>query len=164
MEELVTESQTKFRHPQPSPALDEIDLWLKWAGEKLLSLPLPKPGPAAPGVCWPNFPSDASTAYGYSNIKLRPVAPLKDEIKFIDEILDLILLIDSIQIRRIMHARCLIAPNSGKQLYSWTRIGKLLSLDRKRVAYLHRQGLTAIAQKLPPDQLKRIRDFVELRT
>lgn len=147
-----------FSRLQAQP--EEIDAWLKWAGEKLLSMPLRKPGPAAPGGCWPDFPSDATVAYGYSDIKLRPVPPLKGEIKFIDEILELILVINSIPTRRIMHARSLIAPNSGRNLYSFSRIAKLLSLDRKRVAKMHQQGLLQIAQNISPEQAKRIRDFV----
>jgi len=163
MEELMTIAPSAQR-PPPIAQPEEIDSWLKWAGEKLLSLPLPRPGPSAPGVCWPNFPADASIAYGYSDIKLRPVPPLKDEIKFIDEILNLILLIPSIQIRRIMHARSLIAPNSGRQLYSFSRIGKLLSLDRKTIASLHRQGLRQIALNLDPERAQKIKSFVELHT
>ena len=142
---------------------EEVDSWLCWAGERLLCMPLPNPGPAKQKICWPDTANDACVAYGYSDIKLKPISPAKDEIKFIDEILELILLVPDPRIRRILQARSLVAPISGKHLYSWSRLAKLLSSDRRKVASTHNSGLLIIARLIEPAKAVRIAEFLSDR-
>jgi hypothetical protein len=132
----------------------EVDTWLRWAGEKLLCMPVSKPGPTIPTACWPTSDLEQSG----SNLKSNP--PGGHEIKFIDDILDLVLLVPDPTVRRILHARALVAPVSGKHLYSWVRLAKLLKTNRKRIATLHNTGLLTIAYSIEPEQAKRIANFM----
>ena len=97
----------------------ELQSLLEWAGQKLLSLPVPKVKPSGYQSFWPDYPDDMNTAYGYTGIRFRPPRPSSDEIPIMDEILNLILLVDDPLIRKILQSRSLITTLSivtGKQI------------------------------------------------
>lgn len=130
--------------------LDNIQSWLEWAGKSLLLLPVKGCKPASYRSFWPDFPPDPNEAYGYNQQSLKLSPPSAEEIGKMDLVFELILLIPDERIRRIIQARSLVAPLSGKYIWSWARIGRLIHLDRRSVRRLHYQGLVYISKHSDP--------------
>ncbi len=137
----------------------EITFWLEWAGEKLLSSPISRPGPKQPRALWPDFPGDALLAYGYNNAQIRPAAPAIYELKLIDEILVLPQLISNITSRRIVYARSLRAPLTQRYIFTWSKLARNLSCDRRAVMRWYNEGVGEIARAIPSEQVRNIREF-----
>lgn len=144
--------------------VEELQLWLEWAGMRLLSLNLPSPYPQEPKVSWPAFAQDHRTAYGYTGERLRAARVSDREITLMDEILPLTALISDVNIRRIVNARLLVTPLSNRYLYSWNRIAFMLHTDRRRVARLFSKGLEEIVMRLCSEKVDAIRDTFEKLT
>lgn len=72
------------------------------------------------------------------------------EIDRMDEALAWISLIqrDRYVLRRIVGARSLVSPITGKHLYSWRRMSTLLGVDQKTVQRWHAQGIALIVAAL----------------
>ena len=138
---------------------DEINLWLQWAGKNLLAMPIKNPAPSLPRALWPDYPQDPNIIYNVHNIQLRPVPPSSNEIKYVDEILELILLIQETNTRRILQARCLIVPINNRFLFSWEKISRTLALPSKKIKSLHKKGLISIAEKIDEEKAERISKF-----
>lgn len=51
---------------------------------------------------------------------------------------------DRYVLRRIVGARCLISPATGKHVYSWRRLAALLGADVKAIQRWHAQGIALI--------------------
>jgi hypothetical protein len=145
--------------PPPSASIDpsEIKEWLEWGGAKLLSMKLPPAAPQGYRSFWPDYPTDAGTAYGYTPNRLRAGTPTGKEVDLMDEVLKLPSLIADIPIRRIVNARALVAPVSNRHLYSWTKIAFMLHSSPRRVVLLHRKGLREIALRVPLGKADAIR-------
>lgn len=122
-------------------------MWLEWAGATLLSLGGSSPLPKGPRVLWPDFPQDATIAYGYSNERLRVPKSSAREIEAMDEILLLPNSIHNITTRRIVNARLLVTPVTSRYLYSWSKLSIMLHMDRRRIVAIHRRGLHEIISK-----------------
>lgn len=67
-----------------------------------------------------------------------------------DEVLSWIQLIpqENYVLRRIVGARALVSPLTGRHLFSWRRLGKLLGADARAVQRWHEKGLSLIALHL----------------
>ena len=140
-----------------SPASEtEVQDWLEWAGSKLLALRIPSPAPKGPHIAWPEYASSPD-GYGYTKNTLRAAAPTRFEITLMDEILLLPNLIPDITLRRIVHARALVAPVSLRYVYSWPKIAVMVHSDRKAVARLHTKGLRCIAKALREEKASALR-------
>lgn len=146
----------KFQDCNPLP-LEEIQSWLEWAGQSLLSLRVNGTRPSSYRSFWPDYPDDVHTAYGYSNTSIRAPSPGSQEIPLMDEILNLVSLTPVILQRRIINARILIRPLNGKYLYSWSRIALEIHLDRRAVKSQYNLGLQTIAGKIPDSTAQRFR-------
>lgn len=149
---------TQNKTLKPSEA--EVQFWLEWAGARLLSLNIRSPKPKSPGCAWPEFARNAIEAYGYSNARLRPAAPDRFEIVWMDEILTWVNLIDDPLVRRIVSSRMMVAPISDRYLFNWTRIAQLVHLDRRRVRVLHGLGLKMVAERLDPSKIDVFRRLI----
>jgi hypothetical protein len=55
---------------------------------------------------------------------------------------------ERVVLRRIVGARALVSPATGRHIYSWRRIAKAVGLDHKAVQRLHRQGIEIIVANL----------------
>jgi hypothetical protein len=55
---------------------------------------------------------------------------------------------DRVVLRRIVHARSLVSPLTGRHLYSWRKLGTLLGADHKAVQRWHWDGLGLILDAL----------------
>jgi hypothetical protein len=90
--------------------------------------------------------------YGYdkAEARLRPAIPDAARITRMDEALGWIPLIprDRYVLRRIVGARSLVSPVTGRHLYAWRRLGTLLGADHKAVQRWHAQGIDLIVAAL----------------
>jgi hypothetical protein len=129
----------------PSP--EEVQLWLEWAGEKLLSLDVRGIRPSSYRSFWPDYPDDPHTAFGYTQETLRISPPGANEIPIMDEILSLPSVCSLIPTRRILHARALIYPTTGNYKNSWSRLAEDFHSDPKTIKRWHRNGLNEILEK-----------------
>lgn len=122
---------------------------LEEAGRTLFALP--QTGPSTRlvqgGMEWIR---DASESYGRHRTMLRPAVPSAAEITRMDEAYAWIPLIpaDKFVIRRIVGARSLMNPMSGRYQYSWRRLGTALGSDHKAVQRWHGQGIDMIVAAL----------------
>ncbi len=118
---------------------------LEEAGRALLSLP--NTGPSTrlvqSGLEWVRDAADASLS---ARARLRPAIPDAATITRMDEALAWIPLIpvDKYVLRRVVGARSLINPMTGRHLYSWRRLALAVGADHKAVQRWHAQGIAMI--------------------
>ncbi len=122
---------------------------LEEAGETLLALPAQRTGPQLRQARWPETVAAEAAeddVVGMSGRQLRPAMPTAAQISRMDEAFGWIGLIpaECVMIRRILHARSLVSPLTGRHLYSWRKLGGLLGADHKAVQRWHRDGLAHI--------------------
>ena len=129
---------------------------LEEAGRVLLALP--NTGPSTrlvqSGMEWVRDAAEAGSAMSAapSRVKLRPAVPSAQEITRMDEALAWIPMIplDRYVLRRVVGARCLVSPMTGRHLYTWRRLGVALGADHKAVQRWHGQGIDRIVAALRP--------------
>lgn len=128
---------------------------LEEAGATLLSLPGSGPGNALKTSKWPTVHSTVE-AYGWSNTRLRPAMPEAATITRMDEALAWIEAIpqENYVLRRIVGARALVSPLTGRHLFSWRRIGKILGADPRAVRRWYDKGIDLICRALAADHLR----------
>ena len=140
-------------NPHTSGGAEATPAWvlarLEEAGATLLALP--NAGPSTrlvqSGLEWVR---DAAEGYGYGRARLRPAIPSAAQITRMDEALGWIPRIpgDRYVLRRVVGARALVNPMTGRHLYSWRRLGKAVGADHKAVQRWHAQGIDTIVALL----------------
>ena len=55
---------------------------------------------------------------------------------------------DRTVLRRLVSARCLVSPLTGKHLYAWRRLGALVGADHKAIQRWHGEGIRLIVKAL----------------
>lgn len=121
---------------------------LEEAGLTLLALP--NTGPSTRlrqgGLEWVR---DA-VAYPPDRTVIRPAVPSAAAIDRMDRVLAWIPRIpaDKFVLRRVVGARCLLSPTTGRHLFTWRRLGLAVGADHKAVQRWHAQGLALIAAAL----------------
>lgn len=92
----------------------------------------------------------ALDAYGWQGARLRQPHPSGAEIDRMDEALGWLAAIpeQKFLLRRIVGARALTHPLTGRHLYPWRRLGAVLGADHKSVQRWHREGLKLIVAAL----------------
>lgn len=122
---------------------------LEEAGQTLLCLPISGNRPEVRLSRWPAVHS-AIDAYGWSGNRLRPAVPPAAAISRMDETLGWIGLIpkENYVLRRIVGARTLVSPLTGRYLFSWRRLGSLLGADARAVKRWHTKGIAVICDGL----------------
>ena len=141
---------------------EELQTWLEWAGQRLVALPANGIRPARPRVFWPDYAQDRFQVLefrGKIGLSMRAAAPAASEIPFVDEILLLPNACAKIPSRRVLHARALINPLNGRNLYNWTVLAERLHMDRRSVKRLHERALEEAARLAEPPRVCRIRAF-----
>lgn len=141
----------------PPITTDDLRQALEWAGMTLLSMGIRSPLPKGPQSAWPAFASDANIAYGYSGERLRPALPSGRDIELMEKVLTLPAGTDNLQVRRLLHARALVAPISNRHLYSWSKLAFMLHTDRRKVVRMHHNGLADVVAKLDDNKIHIIR-------
>lgn len=92
----------------------------------------------------------AVEAYGWEGGQLRPGVPSAAHITRMDAALRWVQLIpqDRYVLRRIVGARSLVNPLTGKHLFPWRRLAATLGADHKAVQRWHNQGIDIIVAAL----------------
>lgn len=134
--------------PQITPA-DVVIARLEEAGATLLALPNRGYGLGMRGF-WPEIMRDAAEAYGYGIAPLRAAAPSPRDITAMDAALAWLSLIPDSQrvLRRVVGARALVSPVTGRALFSWRRLGVLVGADHRAVQRWHGDGIAVIVEAL----------------
>lgn len=93
---------------------------------------------------------DAAEHYGRERARIRPAIPGAAQISRMDEALAWLSLIpaDKYVLRRVVGARSLVQPMTGRHLYSWRRLGGAIGADHKAVQRWHAQGIDLIVSAL----------------
>ncbi len=93
---------------------------------------------------------DAAQALPPDRTRIRPAVPSAAAIDRMDRVLAWIPRIpaDKFVLRRVVGARCLISPMTGRHLYSWRRLGTAIGADHKAVQRWHAQGIGLIVAAL----------------
>lgn len=124
---------------------------LEEAGRTLLALPNAGPTTAL-RTTRHDVVQSAVDSYGWSRVdaRLRPAMPDAGSITRMDEALDWIPLIpqDRYVLRRIVGARSLVSPITGRHLFAWRRLATLLGADHKAIQRWHAQGICLIVSML----------------
>jgi hypothetical protein len=129
---------------------DDVIARLEHAGATLLALRLARIGPSEPRSGLPEPVRDVSASYGWSQAATRPAIPTAADIDRMDEALAWVKFIpdDKFVLRRICNARSLVSPSTGRHLFTWSAIGRLIRADRRAVQRWHAQGIAYIAKGL----------------
>jgi hypothetical protein len=92
----------------------------------------------------------ALEAYGWQSAMARPPVPSAAEITQMDEAFGWLALIPEGQyvLRRILGARALVHPLTGRHLYPWRRLAAVLGSDHKAVQRWHGQGVALLVREL----------------
>ncbi|WP_298286649.1 DUF6362 family protein [Acidocella sp.] len=92
----------------------------------------------------------ALDAYGWQAPALRPPMPGAAAISDMDEVFSWLGLIPEQKylLRRIVGARALVHPLTGRHLFAWRKLGALLGADHKSVQRWHGQGLEILRARL----------------
>jgi hypothetical protein len=122
-----------------------VTWWLERAGMTLLSLP--DRGPTL-GLKVRSVEVLLGGGAGGGS-RLRRSANAAD-ISAMDEVLGWLRLIPEAKrvVRRIVAARLLVSPETGRHLNSWRRIGRLIGADHHAVQRWHAEGIGLIVQTL----------------
>ena len=92
----------------------------------------------------------AIESYGWSTNHIRPPLPPPARITQMDEAMGWISLIpvERYVLRRIVGARSLVHPITGRYLFPWRRIAGAIGADHKAVQRWHAQGIELIVAHL----------------
>lgn len=122
---------------------------LEEAGATLLALPHAGPSTrlVQSGLEWVR---QAAESYGFSRARIRPAIPSAAQITRMDQAYGWLSRIpdDRYVLRRIVGARSLVHPMTGRHLYSWRRLGAAIGADHKAVQRWHAQGIDLIVALL----------------
>ena len=136
---------------------ETLQFWLEWAGARLVAMPGGTNRPNSPRALWPEYSQDKFELVKFrGQLPLRVNGPSKDEILIMDEILLLHNLSEYVVRRRLIHCRSVVHPITGRNIYSWRRIAKLLKSDPKVVHRWYDLGLLEVSRRVPPEQVCRI--------
>lgn len=125
---------------------------LEEAGAVLLAIGGTRPGPRrahAQSEQWPVV-HEVIEAYGWTGARVRPAIPDAHAISRMDEALGWLGLIppDRYVLRRIVGGRALVSPLTGRHLFTWTQMARLLGAEPRAVKAWHRAGIAAIVGAL----------------
>jgi hypothetical protein len=135
-----------------APALltgEEVVVRLEAAGATLLALPA-RGYSTQMRLMRFDVVHTAAEAYGWAPAQARPGNPSAAEISAMDEAFGWLGLIPESRyvLRRILGARALVHPLTGRHLYAWRRLGAMLGAEHRSVQRWHGQGVAMIVAAL----------------
>jgi hypothetical protein len=92
----------------------------------------------------------AMDAYGAGEARIRPPPPSARRIDDMEQVLAWIPLIplERYVLRRIVGARALVSPMTGRHVFTWRRLAASVGADHKAVQRWHAQGVAMIVAAL----------------
>jgi hypothetical protein len=141
--------------PRPLPGIDAemVIHRLEEAGHTLLCLPTTGHSTALRQTRHA-FVSEAVEAFAaVADNRPRPPVPPAIRITRMDQALAWIPLIpsDKLVLRRIVGCRSLVSPLTGRHLFTWRRLARLLGADHKAIQRWHANGIDTIVATLNRD-------------
>ena len=129
---------------------EQVAVYLEDAGKCLMSMPMSGHTTRARISKLPFVVPGGLEAFSVGDGRLRLPQPRPETIDRMDEVLAWISLIpqDKVILRRIVGARALLSPVTGRNIYSWRRLGDLLDVDHKTIQRWRKDGLAIIAREL----------------
>lgn len=129
--------------------LDYVTMRLEEAGATLLAMPNRGHSTKLRQMRF-DVVHTALEAYGWEAPPLRAPAPDSAAISRMDEAFGWLRLVPDGQfvMRRILGARALVHPLTGRHLFTWRRLANILGADHKSVQRWHKQGLSLILRGL----------------
>lgn len=130
----------------------EVVARLEAAGATLLALPAQGYSPRLRQMRF-DIVQSALEAYGWQPARVRPAVPSAAEIDRMDEAYGWLILIPEARfvLRRVLGARSLVHPLTGRYLYSWRRLAAAVGADHKAVQRWHGQAAELLAEHLRAD-------------
>ncbi len=139
--------QSHARNPLRKMDAETVIARLEEAGHTLLSLP-------RTGDTRHRSLAEALGAFAAAESgRTQPPAPTPSRITRMDQALAWIPLIpaDRLALRRIVGCRSLVSPLTGRHLFSWRRLARLLGADHQMVQRWHATGIRYIMTALNRD-------------
>lgn len=128
---------------------NELQMWLEWAGIRLIAMPGGRIGPATYRVFWPDYETDKYQVLDKRSIRpVRVVPPNGKEIPLVENILLLPNLCEKDFTRRILHVRALLHPVNMRHLYPWKRVAEAVQMKESNAKYYHKIGLQEVCRKV----------------
>ena len=92
----------------------------------------------------------ALEAYGWQAAVVRPAMPSATDISRMDEAFGWLAMVPEAKyvLRRILGARALVHPITGRHLFPWRRIATMLGADHKSIQRWHGQGIELVLRGL----------------
>jgi hypothetical protein len=145
----ISEQRSAMTKPSLKLETVEIITRLEDAGATLLAMPVSGYSTKMRQMRF-DVVHTALEAYGWETPAIRAPAPNAAAITAMDEALGWLRLIPETRfvLRRILGARALVHPLTGRHLYPWRRLAAILNADHKSVQRWHGDGITIIATKL----------------
>jgi hypothetical protein len=127
---------------------EEVISRLEAAGACILALPRDKARGHVTSAVWRQIAPTAD-AYDFTDRRLR-VSVTSEQIGAMDEAFRWLALIpdDKYLLRRIVAARALVNPLTGRNLFPWRRLATLIGTDHKAIQRWHAQGIDLIVRAL----------------
>lgn len=119
---------------------------LEAAGMTLLAMRDRSPWPGIYRCALPEVLHEAVEAYGYTPTEVRPALPDAQAISRMDATFRWLSLIPQSHfvLRRIVAARALVHPLTGRHLIHWRRLGLVIRADYRAAQRWHSQGIDII--------------------
>lgn len=133
------------------PVDAELVTWrLEQAGATLLAMRARSAYPGEYGSGWPEIVREAIEAYGWSDEPNRPAVPSAAAITSMDRTYGWLGLIPRTNyvLRRVVAARSLVHPATGRHVLSYRRVARLLRCDHEAVRTWHNRGIAIIVEAL----------------
>lgn len=123
---------------------------LEHAGQTLLALRAPSPWPQSYRCAMPEVMHQAILAYGYTSEAVRPAIPDANAISRMDQAWKWLQLIPQARfvLRRVVAARSLVNPVSGRHVLGWRHLGRVIHADHHAAQRWHSQGIDIIVEGL----------------
>ena len=133
---------------------DDVIMRLEDAGATMMRMP--KAGwSTGARTFWPAVVRDPSEAYGWTGEPVRISRPAAADITAMDEAFGWLAHIphDRFVLRRVVASRCLVHPITGRHLFAWRAIARMIGSHHMAVQRWHAQGIACIVQGV--NQIKR---------
>lgn len=127
-----------------------VEAELERAARTMQALQVSGLRPAQPRSSMPEVLRDVHESYGWSGARCRPAFPTPAEIAAMDRAFAWLRLIpaDKRVLRRIVCARMMTHPDTGRHVYSWRRIAGLIGASHMAVSRWHAQGIAILVEGL----------------
>ncbi len=126
-----------------------VESWLEEAGGTIMMMDARGCFPAGHRSFWPDILREFSDLVGvHPEPELPRLRPTAAQITRAEEALQWLLYIQNIRNRRIVAARMLVRPETGRHVFSWRKLGEKFRASHDAAQRWYRDGLLEIASAI----------------